>query len=240
MLPPDAQIVSVDDHVIEHPNVWTDRLPKKYQEAGPRIEHRPDGSDVWIYEGELAGNLALNAVAGKDPRSSASTRRASTTCARVATTSDDRIRDMDLDGVQAQLCFPTFAGFAGSDVLRRRRTRSSPPRASRRYNDFIIDEWCAAYPGRQIPLVMLPYWDVDADHRRGRSGSRRRAPRRCPSPRTPAPLGLPSWHSDHWDPSSPPPQDADLPLCLHFGSRAAPRHVAPEANRSPSRSPCSA
>ena len=33
MLPPDAQIVSVDDHVIEHPNVWTDRLPAKYREA---------------------------------------------------------------------------------------------------------------------------------------------------------------------------------------------------------------
>ena len=35
-LPKDVQIVSVDDHVIEHPNVWQDRLPAKYKEAGPR------------------------------------------------------------------------------------------------------------------------------------------------------------------------------------------------------------
>ena len=37
MLTADTQLVSVDDHIVEHPNVWTDRLPAKHQEAGPRI-----------------------------------------------------------------------------------------------------------------------------------------------------------------------------------------------------------
>ena len=27
MLPADVQVVSVDDHVIEHEHVWTDRMP---------------------------------------------------------------------------------------------------------------------------------------------------------------------------------------------------------------------
>ena len=31
------QLVSVDDHLIEHPRVWQDRLPQKYREAGPRV-----------------------------------------------------------------------------------------------------------------------------------------------------------------------------------------------------------
>ena len=31
-------IVSVDDHVIEPPNVWLDRLPKRYADAAPRME----------------------------------------------------------------------------------------------------------------------------------------------------------------------------------------------------------
>ena len=30
-------IVSVDDHVIEPPNVWLDRLPSKYKDVAPRI-----------------------------------------------------------------------------------------------------------------------------------------------------------------------------------------------------------
>ena len=27
------------------------------------------------------------------------------------------------------------------------------------YNDWHIDEWCAAYPGRFIPLALAPMWD---------------------------------------------------------------------------------
>ena len=30
-------IISVDDHVVEPPNVWSDRLPSKYADVGPRI-----------------------------------------------------------------------------------------------------------------------------------------------------------------------------------------------------------
>ena len=41
-------IVSVDDHVIEPPNVWTDRLPKKYQDEGPRVIQVPVASGMWL------------------------------------------------------------------------------------------------------------------------------------------------------------------------------------------------
>jgi hypothetical protein len=44
MLPIDAKIISVDDHVIEHPRVWLDRLPAKYADVAPRIVKLPDGS----------------------------------------------------------------------------------------------------------------------------------------------------------------------------------------------------
>ena len=32
------KIISVDDHVIEPPNVWQDRLPAKYKDVGPRVD----------------------------------------------------------------------------------------------------------------------------------------------------------------------------------------------------------
>src|SRR5581483_11981939 len=31
------EIISVDDHVVEPPKVWTDRLPAARREAGPRV-----------------------------------------------------------------------------------------------------------------------------------------------------------------------------------------------------------
>ena len=46
MLPYDAKIISVDDHVIEHPRVRLDRLPAKHSGVAPRIVKLPDGNDT--------------------------------------------------------------------------------------------------------------------------------------------------------------------------------------------------
>ena len=40
-MPSIPKIVSVDDHVIEPPHVWTSRLPKKYLDVGPRVVDNP-------------------------------------------------------------------------------------------------------------------------------------------------------------------------------------------------------
>src|SRR5436305_520855 len=37
------KIISVDDHVIEPPGVWADRLPDKFADVGPRIVRAPVG-----------------------------------------------------------------------------------------------------------------------------------------------------------------------------------------------------
>ena len=41
-------IISVDDHVVEPPTVWTDRLPTKYHDVGPRIVRAPMGEITFI------------------------------------------------------------------------------------------------------------------------------------------------------------------------------------------------
>jgi hypothetical protein len=61
VLSPDAEIISVGDHVIEHPRVWLERLPAKYSAVAPRIVRLPGGDDTWLYEGARSGNFALNA-----------------------------------------------------------------------------------------------------------------------------------------------------------------------------------
>src|SRR5487761_1133904 len=35
------KIISVDDHVVEPPGVWQDRLPPKYKDVGPRVVRTP-------------------------------------------------------------------------------------------------------------------------------------------------------------------------------------------------------
>ena len=39
-------IVSLDDHVVEPPDVWTTRLPAKYRDVGPHVVMAPAGTPI--------------------------------------------------------------------------------------------------------------------------------------------------------------------------------------------------
>ncbi|MDD2857845.1 MAG: amidohydrolase family protein [Candidatus Nanopelagicales bacterium] len=230
MLPKDAQIISVDDHVIEHPNVWQDRLPAKYKDVGPKLVFDKVNGDHWEIEGEPHGNFALNAVAGKpreafgmDPTSYDEMRDG---CHDV----HERIKDMDIEGVWAELNFPNMPGFAGSGFATL-KDKDLAYACVQAYNDFILDEWCPAYPDRLIPLTILPYWDsmerqVAEIHRTADKGTKSIAYLEAPHRLG---IGLPSWHSDHWNPLLQAVQDRDLPLSVHFGSGGFPLGLSDEA-----------
>lgn len=226
MLPNDAQIVSVDDHVIEHPRVWLDRLPKKYASVAPRVAVADDGNNTWIYEGKVAGNFALNAVAGKDPKDFGLEPRSYYDMLPGCHDISERIKDMDLEGVWAQMCFPNMGGFAGS-TFAKSTDMTLATECVKAYNDFVVDEWCAFAPDRQIPLIMTPYWDVGATvaeiERMAGKGAKS-----ITFPELPDRIGLPSWHSRHWDPVLAVASEAGLPLSLHFGTGGVPL-ASPEA-----------
>jgi predicted TIM-barrel fold metal-dependent hydrolase len=228
MLPDDAKIISVDDHVIEHPRVWLDRVPAKYADVAPRIVKLPDGNDTWLYEGNQSGNFALNAVAGKHPRDFGMDPRSYDDMLPGCHEIGDRIKDMDIEGVWAQLCFPNFGGFAGSTFLKA-KDKEFAKLCIGAYNDFILDEWCAYAPERQIPLMMVPVWDVEASvaeiERTAAKGAKSISFMEAPHK-----IGLPSYHTDHWDPIFRICEEAGLPLSMHFGSGGMPQGLAPDGD----------
>ena len=63
----DMILVSVDDHVVEPPDMWEGHLPPEWKAKAPRLVHKPDGSDVWAFNGQQVPNIGLNAVAGRPP-----------------------------------------------------------------------------------------------------------------------------------------------------------------------------
>ena len=63
----DLILVSVDDHVVEPPDMWEGVLPPEWKSRAPRLVHKPDGTDVWLFEGQQVPNIGLNAVAGRPP-----------------------------------------------------------------------------------------------------------------------------------------------------------------------------
>ena len=63
----DLILVSVDDHVVEPPDVFEHHLPAKYRDIAPRVEHREDGTDAWKFLDFHIPNVGLNAVTGRPP-----------------------------------------------------------------------------------------------------------------------------------------------------------------------------
>jgi hypothetical protein len=45
--------ISVDDHVQEVPNLWIDRLKKKFGDRVPHLATTKDGSEQWFLDGQL-------------------------------------------------------------------------------------------------------------------------------------------------------------------------------------------
>ena len=42
-------LVSVDDHLVEPPEVFDGRLPAKFVDQAPKVVRQDDGSDVWVF-----------------------------------------------------------------------------------------------------------------------------------------------------------------------------------------------
>ena len=212
----DMILVSVDDHVVEPPDMFANHLPERYRDLAPRVVTKDDGTDVWVYEGQELPNIGLNAVAGKpaeeygiEPTSFAEMRDG---CYDI----DQRVRDMDANGVLGSMCFPSFPQFCGQ-LFSRTEDKDVALAMLRAYNDWHIDEWCGTHPGRFIPLALPAIWDPQtmADE------VRRVAEKGCRAvtfSENPEKLGWPSFHSEHWDPFWQACTDTGTVVCLHIGS----------------------
>ena len=71
---------------------------------------------------------------------------------------DERVDDMNANGVLGSMCFPSFPQFCGQ-LFARTEDKDVALAMLRAYNDWHIDEWCGTHPGRFIPLSLPPIWD---------------------------------------------------------------------------------
>jgi predicted TIM-barrel fold metal-dependent hydrolase len=246
------RIISVDDHVVEPPDLWQSRLPARYKDRGPRIERKKisfaadvgrggagstgwledsngEWSDVWYYDDLVSPFMMLSAAVGFDEVGFAVT-----TFDQIRKGTWDqaaRLEDMDANHTEAAVCFPnTLPRFCGQTFYER-EDKELGLLCVRAYNDWMIDEWSAgAGKGRLIPLTMVPLWDA---------GLAADEIRRCAAkgsfavtfPENPYPLGLPSIHDKDrfWDPFFTACEETGTVVCMHIGSSSKMPSTAPDA-----------
>jgi predicted TIM-barrel fold metal-dependent hydrolase len=214
-----APVISVDDHLIEPPDLFDGRMPAGLAARAPRVLERDDGDEYWLFEGREYPNVGLNAVVGR-PREEWSMEPARFDQMRPGCFDiDARVADMDIAGIWASLCFPSLvAGFCGA-VFSSAADPELGLACTRAWNRWHLEVWAGTHPDRIIPL-QLPWL---ADVTLAAAEVRSNAPlgfRAVSFPEFPAQLGLPSIFTRHWDPFFEACQDTGTVVCLHTGASA--------------------
>jgi predicted TIM-barrel fold metal-dependent hydrolase len=223
----DLILVSVDDHVVEPPDVFENHLPRKYRDRAPKLVRKSDGTELWVFEGRQLPNIGLNAVVGRVPEEFGMEPTAYEQMRPGCYNVHERVRDMNANGVLGQMCFPSFPQFSGQ-LFAGCKDKELALALLRAYNDWHIDEWCGSYPGRFIPLSLPPIWDpklmADEVRRVSKKGCHTLSFSQDPSG-----LGHPSIHDEYWDPAWQACVDEGVVVTVHIGSGPGMFFTSPDA-----------
>jgi predicted TIM-barrel fold metal-dependent hydrolase len=230
-------IISVDDHIVEPADVWTSRMPAKFKDAAPHIVRKdmPDvtfvggkltvneggggaPADWWIYEKLQRPLLRVDSAVGV-PRDEVTMKGVTYEDMRPGSYSQkERLEDMDVNHIEASLCFPTFPRFCGQ-TFSEAEDKELALLCVKAYNDYQVEEWCAGTGGRLVPLTIVPLWDAHLAADEVRRNADRGVRAVCFS-EIPAYLGLPSIHDadNYWDPFFAACDEASTVVNMHIGS----------------------
>ncbi len=223
----DMILISVDDHIIEPPDMFKNHLPAKYVDEAPRLVHNPDGSDTWQFRDTVIPNVALNAVAGRPKEEYGLEPQGLDEIRKGCYDAGERVKDMNAGGVLATMNFPSFPGFAAR--LFATEDAEFSLALVQAYNDWHIDEWCGSHPGRFIPMAIPAIWDPQlcADEIRRVS---KKGVHSLTFTENPSALGYPSFHDlDYWKPMWDALVDTETVMNVHIGSSGRLAITAPDA-----------
>ncbi len=210
-------VIDADTHISEPPDLFTSRLPEKWKNQAPKIVKNEEmGFEVWTI-GETGKSLlpvGHTAVAGwPEPFPAAPAGFAE--IPKAAHDPHARLEYMDSLRIWAMALYPNVSGFGSQAFL----NLSEPDlmlACVRAYNDFLAD-WCEPARERFIPIMSIPFWDVEASVAEIERGLKA-GHKGILFSGAPQDHGMPSLANPHWNPIWEIAQSNDLPISFHIGS----------------------
>jgi predicted TIM-barrel fold metal-dependent hydrolase len=151
------RLISADSHVNEPGDLWTSRVPTKLRDRAPRLR-RFDEGDAWVIEGVTDPiNFGMNACAGLDPEDMKGWMRFED-MRRGGWDPRARLLEMDRDGVDAEVLYPT-PRLSGAIIAN--RDVGYHLAMVRAYNDW-LSEYVAHAPSRFGGLALVPNRGAEA------------------------------------------------------------------------------
>ena len=212
------RIISSDSHVFELPDLWESRIEAKFRDRAPRI-HREEDGDWWYCDGKKLTGAGFGFAGAQTGRRFEEAEKLThgdsfENIRPGGYIPEEQIKDMDLDGVDVSILYPT-AGLQ----LYKIPDGLLLTAMFRTYNDWVA-EFCAAYPNRLKGIAMINIDDVnegtaDLEHCANQGFVGAMIPVYPPKDRR--------YDSPEYDRFWSAAQDLEMPLSLHtatnrFGS----------------------
>ena len=202
------KLISSDNHVNEPRDLFISRFPEHLKDKAPRVIRGKDGGDGWSMTGALPKRTyGLEAMAGFDRKDYRISGLRYEDLRPGNYDGCEHIKDMDLDGVYASVCYP---GMGPSFY-----THPDPEVAAAgftAYNDWILDDFQAANPKRLCGLTIAPTelgmeFTVAEIKRVVKKGAR--------AMYIPGMPGVPYNHPSHYEPLWQAADEHGVTLCFH-------------------------
>jgi len=150
-------IISADSHVIEPSDLWVERLDREYRDRAPRIfwDERRQG---WFFgcEGLPPALISSLYAVDKSPQEFAQQQGVGIEAVRRGGNDPgERLKDMDLDGVAAEVLYPSLG--LSLYWLKNARFQKACFQA---YNNWLAD-FVSYAPNRLIGVGLVSLWDID-------------------------------------------------------------------------------
>ena len=151
------KVIDADGHILEPVDLWDNYMDPKFRARAPRMFVDTDGKDRLNIDGTIIGGPRglgrLGAIGLRDGRVPEDMKY--TEGRKGGFDPHERMKDLDLDGIDAAFLSPSLGLFSGAI--------KDPGLAwamCRAYNRWLAD-YCAPYPDRLFPVAMLPMQSID-------------------------------------------------------------------------------
>lgn len=227
----DIKVIDVDTHVVEPYDLWTSRVStEKWGDLVPHVvwsEKRQE--DIWLSGDKVLGAAAAPAQAGYEFKPPKYPPRIEDADPRTWQ-AEGRLAAMDEYGIHAQVLYPNVAGFGGGRFADAKNSDLSLM-LIRAYNDFLTD-FASAAPDRLIPVMGIPFWDIDLCIRE-MERCQAAGHRGVIMSQEPDFYGQPKISDVYWDRLWAAAQEMGLPIAFHIGGgdMSGWRLLAPSAGK---------
>jgi len=147
-------IISADSHLDLSPERWRERVPTRFRDQAPRVVRLETGEDAIVIGDRRPAKIGFTRSVNV-PREELHLQVPRFETAGGTGGPDQRLREQDQDGVDAEVMFSRIGYIHGA------RDTEGYLAMNRAYNAYLAEEYCAFAPDRLIAMGVMPTSGVD-------------------------------------------------------------------------------